>query len=249
MTASIKQRGETDLTYELKWAAWRWLYAEAGCRALGFEVKLEGPGGRIADVVGVDAASRVYLVEVKTSRGDLLKDHKTARAKARLVEETRALYEAAEFTSQLLGTGQGAATALASEAHEAVTKKLEASERRLQGFSTKFHDPAYLRCADFHYIAAPHGLVWPHEMPPFWGLINERGETLAEAPPKQVRRVTTHILRNIAKANTRDLMKACGVEVRVEDAERRPYQRVVTASEPSRAARSTQCGPGAPTGE
>lgn len=227
MTGSIKSRGETELTYELKWAAWRWLHTEAKCRAIGFEVKLEGPGGRVADVVGVDGENRVYLVEVKTSRSDLLKDHKTARAKARQEAKTKSLALAAEFTSELLGAGRGAngslpdvAVALAEETHEYVTKKLEVSERRLQSFSTKFHDPAYLRCADFHYIAAPHGLVWPYEMPPFWGLINEREETLVEATPKQVKRVTTHILRNIAKANTRDLMKACGVTVeksRLED--------------------------------
>jgi hypothetical protein len=168
-------------------------------------------------------------VEVKVSRGDLLRDNKNSRARKRLEAQTLALAEAEAFTATLLGrteldtdtpmepaTGPDA-TALAEDVHSAVLKKLESSKSRLQRFSTKFHDPAYLRCADFHYIAAPHGLVWPSEMPPFWGLINDRSETLLEATPKQVRRVTTHILRNIAKSNTRDLMKACGIEVRTQD--------------------------------
>jgi hypothetical protein len=226
-TGTVKGGNETELTYSLKWAAWRWLYAEAGCRAIGFEVRLEGPGGRIADVVGVDGSNRVYLVEVKTSRADLLKDHKTGRDQARLKERVAALEEAAEFTRQLLGTS-GAASPVVEDAGrngsgppeaqlvgdmvEHAESSLVASKRRMKTFSIKFHDPAYLRCADFHYIAAPRGLVWPYELPPYWGLIDEQGETLRDAEPKQVRRVTTHILRNIAKANTRDLMKACGQE-------------------------------------
>jgi hypothetical protein len=230
MPASVRRRSETPQTYDLKWAAWRWLYEQAECRVIGFEVRLEGPSGRVADVVGVDRENRVYLVEVKASRSDLLKDDRTARDRLRLAESTKALADAAAFTAALLGSvkvspvngAEGAispnsAASLVAEAHESLQKRLRAHEQRLESFSVKFHDPAYLRCADFHYLMAPHGLVWPHEMPPFWGLLNERGEVLSEAPPKQVRRVTAHILRNIAKANTRDLMKACGVEPRPED--------------------------------
>lgn len=213
MTASIKRRNETDLTYELKWAAWRWLYEQAGCRIIGFEVRLEGPSGRIADVVGVDRSNRVYLVEVKASRSDLLKDHHTARDRRRLEEDSRGLAEAAAFASELAGLSSGsidAAASLANTVRESAAARYEAAERRLSVFSTKFHDHAYLRAADFHYLMAPHGLVWPGELPPFWGLLNERGETVAESPPKQVRRVTAHVLRAIGKANARDLMKACG---------------------------------------
>ena len=39
------------------------------------------------------------------------------------------------------------------------------------------------------------------------------GETIVEAPLKQVKRVTQHVLRALARANTRDLMKACEVQV------------------------------------
>ena len=211
MQASIKRRNETDLTYALKWAAWRWLYQQAACRVVGFEVRLEGPSGRIADVVGVDRANRVYLVEVKSSRSDLMKDHHTERDRERLAEDSRGLAEAAAFACELAGLTSGAAAAAMSG--ESAKARHRAAENRLATFSTKFNDLAYLRAADFHYLMAPHGLVWPSELPPFWGLLNERGEQVAEAPPKQVRRVTSHVLRAIGKANTRDLMKACGQEI------------------------------------
>ncbi len=216
MTATIKRRNESGLTYELMWVAWHWLYEHAGCRVIGFEVRLEGPSGRIADVVGVDRSNRVYLVEVKASKSDLSKDHHTARDRKRLEEDSRGLAEAAAFASELACMTNGfsdAAADLAVGLKESATARYEATERRLSVFSTKFHDPAYLRAADFHYLMAPHGLVWPGDLPPFWGLLNERGDTVAEAPPKQIRRVTAHVLRAVGKANARDLMKACGREL------------------------------------
>lgn len=214
MSTSIKRRNENELTYSLKWAAWRWLYQQAGCKVVGFEVRLEGPSGRIADVVGVDRANRVYLIEVKASRPDLMKDHHTQRDRRRLAEDSRGLAEAATFALELAGAADGsAATELAAISRDSANARRERAERRLDTFSTKFHEPAYLRAADFHYLMAPHGLVWPGELPPFWGLLNERGEQVAVAPPKQIRRVTAHVLRAIGKANTRDLMKACGQEI------------------------------------
>lgn len=222
--STVKGGNETAVTYALKWAAWRWLYKEAGCRAIGFEVRLEGPGGRVADVVGIDGANRVYLVEVKASRSDLMKDHRNGRDRERARDRVGALEDAAAFTRELLGTAASMPAAstggsgppervLVAEMASGARSRLASARRRVESFSIKFHDPAYLRCADFHYIAAPRGLVWPYELPPYWGLIDERGETLRDAEPKQVRRVTAHILRSIARANTRDLMKACGVAV------------------------------------
>lgn len=216
MVTSIKRRSESELTYDLKWAAWRWLYEQARCRVVGFEVRLEGPSGRVADVVGVDRSNRVYLVEVKASKSDLQKDHHTARDRKRLEEDSKGLAEAAAFASELAGLThvEESAATLIAESRDRANAGYEAASRRLDTFSTKFHDPAYLRAADFHYLMTPHGLVWPGDLPPFWGLLNERGETVAEAPPKQVRRVTAHVLRAIGKANTRDLMKACGQEIK-----------------------------------
>ena len=60
---------------------------------------------------------------------------------------------------------------------------------------------------------APHRMIRIIELPDQWGLLNEDTETVVEAPLKQVKRVTQHVLRAIARANTRDLMKACEVKV------------------------------------
>ena len=51
---NFKNGNATELTYMLKWAARKWLWEVAECRVLGFEERLEGPFGRIADVVGLD---------------------------------------------------------------------------------------------------------------------------------------------------------------------------------------------------
>ena len=59
----------------------------------------------------------------------------------------------------------------------------------------------------------PHRMIRTTELPDQWGLLNERAETVIEAPLKQVKRVTQHVLRAIARANTRDLMKACEIDV------------------------------------
>ena len=74
----FKRGNETGLTYELKMAAWEWLYREAGCRVIGLEVKLEGPGGRIVDLAAVGPQNTLYIVEVKSSRSDFSRDDNTA---------------------------------------------------------------------------------------------------------------------------------------------------------------------------
>jgi hypothetical protein len=45
-----------------------------------------------------------------------------------------------------------------------------------------------------------------------WGLLDERMNVRVEAPFKQVRESTRHVLRAIANANSRDVMKAYGVK-------------------------------------
>jgi hypothetical protein len=62
---NFKNGNETELTYSLKWAAWKWLWEVAECRVVGFEVRLEEPFGRITDVVGLGPENRVFLIEVK----------------------------------------------------------------------------------------------------------------------------------------------------------------------------------------
>ena len=222
----LKSSSETDLTYQLKWAAWRWLYTEVGCRSIGMEVKLEGPFGRIVDLVGVGQGNAVFIIEVKSSRADLRRDGKTKTDRQRALSQLQALEDAATLTATVLDDARkhavettdddadwrdNPAYVAARRDHDDIEDRIASKERTLERFSTKFHDPSFLACADYHYLAAPQGLVTRAELPPFWGLINEKSETIVPAVHKQVRRNTLHVLRAIAKANTRDLMKACGV--------------------------------------
>lgn len=224
----LKSSSETDLTYQLKWAAWRWLYTEVGCRSIGMEVKLEGPFGRVVDLVGVGKGNTVYIVEVKSSRGDLRRDDKTKTDRRRALDQLKALEDAATLTATVLDdarihavetTDDGAdwrdnpVYVAARRDHDDIKDRIALKERTLERFSTKFHDPSFLACADYHYLAAPRGLVTRAQLPPFWGLIDEKSKSVVPAVHKQVRRNTVHVLRAIAKANTRDLMKACGVSV------------------------------------
>ena len=73
----FKRGNETALTYSLKWTAWEWLYSVARCRCIGFEVKLEGPGGRVVDLAAVGPGNLIYVVEVKASRADFARDNHT----------------------------------------------------------------------------------------------------------------------------------------------------------------------------
>ena len=220
----LRAKSETVATVELKWAAWQWLWEVAGCRAIGLEVKLEGPFGRIADLVGVGKENVVYLVEVKSSRADLRRDDHSAADRARVKAEHSALADAAELAAAILDDARKEALAAtgpdedwrttrtyraARRELEAARSKLERRTRSLKTFSTKFHDPRFLACADYHCIMAPAGLVSVSEMPPYWGLLDASGNTVVEPTPKQIRRNTTHVLRAIAKANTRDLRKLC----------------------------------------
>ena len=99
---SLKSGSETALTYKLKWAAWHWLYAAAGCRAIGMEVRLEGPFGRVVDLVGVGKNNLVYIIEVKSSRADLKRDDKTAGDRKRAQAQLATLQDAANLTATVL---------------------------------------------------------------------------------------------------------------------------------------------------
>ncbi|MBI4306286.1 MAG: hypothetical protein HY678_08195 [Chloroflexi bacterium] len=222
----FKRGNESLVTHRLKWAALEWLYREAGCRAIGFEVRLEGPAGRIADVVAVGPANRVYLIEVKSSRADLVRDDHTRRDLDRLERQVPVVDEAVSLTAGVLEaaaaraqqpdgrpdwqTDEAYRQALGD--HSRVVRRGERLRERIATYSTKFHDPAYLRVAHCHYIMAPSGMLIPSELPPMWGLLDETPRLRFEAPVKQVREATAHVLRAIAKANTRDIMFARGLK-------------------------------------
>ena len=228
---NFRNRNETELTYAMKWAAWKWLWEVAGCRLIGFEVRLEGPFGRIADLVGLGPENRVFLIEVKSSRSDLRRDDNNDRSREKLVAKSKSLDAAVELTKSVLSAasrgeqnesagGVGGSGSLRSRAVSTaevdvrtVARKSESTKKRIEILSTKFHDAAYLCCADYHYIMAPHRMIRTTELPEQWGLLNQRSETVVEAPLKQVKQVTQHVMRAIGRANTRDLMKACEVTV------------------------------------
>ncbi len=221
----FKRGNETLLTYMLKWAAWEWLHTVAKCRAIAFEVRLEGPNGRIADVVGLGRENRVYLIEVKASRSDKSRDDNTDADRSKLKKTEPIMEEAVTLTGGIL---EAAATYAQRDAeddwrsdrgykqalkdHAETVRKRERVSERLATFSTKFHAPAYLRCAHYHYLMVPSGLIKVGETPPMWGLLDERMNVRVEAPFKQVRESTRHVLRAIANANSRDVMKAYGVK-------------------------------------
>ena len=208
---NFRNRNETELTYALKWAAWKWLWEVAGCRLVGFEVRLEGPFGRIADVVGLGPENRVFLIEVKSSRADLRRDDNNERTREKLINRSKSLDQAVELAQRVLskaaesaedsnddgdsGGKSSRAVAIAGADATKFIKKSESTKKRIEILSVKFHDLAYLRCADYHYVMAPHRMIRTTELPDRWGLLNERSESVVEAPLKQVKRVTQHVLR------------------------------------------------------
>ena len=226
-TNSFKRGNESDLTYRLKWAAWEWLYKLAGCRAIGLEVKLEGPFGRVIDVVGVGPENTIYAVEVKTSRADLFrddnapKDRAKLKAKAPIVGRRSELAEAIlrqaeEYAKDVDPTNWESIPAYQEAAGDylRVTKQEDNYRQRLDRFSIKFGDPRFLSLADYHYIMAPSGLIRRHEVPPKWGLLNETPEVVVEAPCKDIRKntgIVSNIMRAISRANTVSMMRHAGV--------------------------------------
>ena len=89
--ARFKLCSESDLAYALKWEAWEWLYSEARCRCIGLEVRLQGPWGKVVDLVGVGPGNAIYVVEVKASRADFARDNHTEADIDRLRRRQEAL--------------------------------------------------------------------------------------------------------------------------------------------------------------
>lgn len=215
---------DNRMTYHLKWAAWEWLYSEAKCRSIGFEVRLEGPGGRVVDVVGVGPSNRVYAIEVKASRADKSRDDHDADDLKRLESQAPVMDKAVQFTAGVLEAaaeyavssgvkvlGSDPAYRQALSDLDERTKKRDDYAKRVTNFSTKFRDPGFLRTAHCHYLMAPSGLMRRDELPPFWGLLDGTPRVVVEAPVKQVADSTTHVLRNIARSNSTTMMTEYGV--------------------------------------
>ena len=224
---TFKRGNESKLTYSLKWAAWEWLYTFAGCRCIGFEVKLEGPGGRIVDVAAVGPGNTIYLVEVKASRADFSRDNHTFSdlealkdlnepllrrgrlARRTLTQATRYAQDARGHDWELEPSYQ-----LALADYQRLRKEEQTYQDRVATFSVKFHDPRFLAIADYHYIMAPRKLLQSKSLPPQWGLLNEIPDVVIPAPKKEVRKnsgIISNILRAIARSNSTSMMRAQGV--------------------------------------
>ena len=223
----FKRGNETGLTYDLKMAAWEWLYRQAGCRVIGLEVKLEGPGGRIVDLAAVGPQNIFYIVEVKSSRSDFSRDDHTAgdfselqgregvvAGRTELAKET--LRQAAEYAKQTSPEAWREVPAFKQALfdYRRVAGKEEAYHSRVASFSTKFHDPGFLGIADFHYLIAPRGVVTRSGLPPQWGLLDETPAVSLPAPRKETRKnmgVVSNFLRAIARSNTTSMMRSQGI--------------------------------------
>ena len=223
----FKRGNETGLTYDLKMAAWEWLYREAGCRVIGLEVKLEGPGGRIVDLAAVGPKNTFYIVEVKSSKSDSSRDDHTAgdfselqgrestvAGRTELAKET--LRQAVDYA---MGTSPDTwrevpAFKQALADYRRVAGKEEAFRNRIATFSTKFHDPKFMGIADYHYLIAPKGVVTRNSLPPQWGLLDDSSAVSFPAPPKEVRKntgIVSNFIRAIARSNTTSMMRSQGV--------------------------------------
>ena len=211
---------ETEHTYRLKWAAWEWLYNCAGCRTIGFEVSLEGPAGRIADVAGVSKDRQLYVVEVKASRADFRRDDHNDDDGARLLQREQALQRLAGVAREVAERAPDDYQATMDVA--LIKRRIERHADRAAAFSTKFHDPKYTRIADFNYIMAPKAVIRRSELPPMWGLLDPKPGVVVDAPrsrPSRSPSALAGVLRSISRSNTRDMMRAHGVRWRELSAE------------------------------
>ena len=223
----FKRGNETGLTYDLKMAAWEWLYREAGCRVIGLEVKLEGPGGRIVDLAAVGPQNTFYIIEVKSNRSDFSRDDHTGDDLTELQDRERNVMERTDLSKETLRQALGFAKETSPDFwrdvhafkqalsdYQRVSGKEEAYRNRVATFSTKFHDSRFMRIADFHYLIAPKGVVTRSSLPLRWGLIDEASELSLPAPRKDVRKntgIVSNFLRAIARSNTTSMMRSQGM--------------------------------------
>ncbi len=226
-TRPFKRDNETERTYWLKWAAWEWLYTVAQCRCIGMEVRLEGPGGRVVDLVGVGPGNTIYVVEVKSTRSDFSRDNHTADDLVALAAQGQLVAGRTELARKTLIQTTLHAQKLRPESWREVmayrqaladfkrlVRKEQAYRTRLATYSIKFHDDRFLRIADYHYIIAPRQAVTRRWLPPQWGLLDDTPQVVVPAPRKSVRKntgIVSNVLRAIARSDTTSMMRAQGV--------------------------------------
>ena len=211
----FKLGSESELTYQLKWEAWEWLYCVARCRCIGLEVRLQGPWGSIVDVVGIGQGNSIYAVEVKVSRSDFARDNHTEADLAQMRKRAGSLARRIE-----LADSPGYRTSAGDL--ERLLQEQERLRDRLATVSTKFHDPRFLSIADYHHIMAPRGVVLAEMLPAGWGLLEPGPREVVAAPAKSVRKnsgIMANALRAVARANATAMMRAHGVRWSEDGAE------------------------------
>ena len=158
---------------------------------VGMETRGKGRCGRMAGRVGRGPEHRVCLVEVESSRADLRRDDNNERTREKLVAKSESIDRAVELTKRVLsatakravdsqdsgdrreGSGdRSRAVAIAEADARAFVRKSESTKKRIEVLSLKFHDPAYMRCADYHSILVPYRLIQASEISGHWRLLH-----------------------------------------------------------------------------
>ena len=120
---------------------------------------------------------------------------------------------------------------------EIIGRRMTNLKERAGRLSTKFHDPRFIRVADYNYLMVPGKAVRRNQLPPLWGLLapTPTPHAVIEAPRTGGSRPThmyAAVLRAIARSNTRDMMRAHGVQ-HTRKGRSRPQVRNASHSVPS----------------
>lgn len=197
------------------------------------EVRTEGPTGRVVDLAGMGPGNIVYVVEVKVSKADFARDNHTVEDTTAMVSRAASINQQTLLAQRILVQSTKDAQQPVPESWRRVpafqqalcdyrkqVRKKRAYLSRLATYSTKFHDPRFLRIADYHYIIAPPGVVSPRDLPPQWGLLDDTPAVVIPAPHKKIRKtqgIAANILRAIARSNTNSMMRSQGVSFNADD--------------------------------
>ena len=165
------------------------------------------------DVAGVSKDKELYVVEVKSSLADFRRDDNDSLDRDRLRREEEANDRMASLSQEILeDAGDEDAATQATLDIEMLSQRSTKLKERAGRLSTKFHDPRFIRVADYNYLMVPSKAVRRNQLPPLWGLLapTPKPHAVIEAPRVGGSRPThmyAAVLRAIARSNTRDMMR------------------------------------------
>ena len=169
-------------------------------------------------MAGVNKDKELYVVEVKSSLADFRRDDNDSRDQEQLRREEEANDRMASLTREILEGAEDEDTAAQATLDvEMLSQRSTRLKERAGRLSTKFHDPRFMRVADYNYLMVPSKAVRRNQLPPLWGLLapTPKPHAVIEAPRVGGSRPThmyAAILRAIARSNTRDMMRVRGTE-------------------------------------